>query len=241
MKSVRTIIAATAVFAAALPLCAIHARAQNLTTVLSDLDAASKRFESVQANVQYDIYTRVVHDDSLQTGSLYVARAGSGYAMGAVVYDLGPNGKAASTPSKIVTFDGSALRMYTPGTRQVDLFKAGANQARYETFLTLGFGGSGKDLEKGWTITDQGPQTLNDGTAAIKTEKLDLVSKDPEVKKMFSHVTIWIDPVRGISLKQIFFAPNGDSRTATYSHIKLDGHVDKKPYAIPHDATVIAH
>jgi outer membrane lipoprotein-sorting protein len=241
MKPYRTTIAAIAILAAALPLFASHADAQNLSTVLSEMDAASKRFESVQANVQYDIYTRVVHDDSLQTGSLYVARAGSGYAMGAVVYDLGPGGKAASTPSKVVTLEGSTLRMYTPGTRQVDLFKAGANQARYESFLTLGFGGSGTDLQKGWTITDQGPQTLPDGSAQVKTEKLDLVSKDPEVKKMFSHVTIWIDPARGISLKQIFFAPNGDSRTATYSHIKLDGRVDKKPYAIPHDATVIAH
>jgi hypothetical protein len=67
------------------------------------------------------------------------------------------------------------------------------------------------------------------------------VSKDPSVKSTFSHVTIWIDPVRGLSLKQIFFAPNGDNRTAVYSNLRLNSRINKRPYNIPKGATPIQH
>ena len=75
----------------------------------------------------------------------------------------------------------------------------------------------------------------------MKVEKLDLASKDPNVKSMFEHVTIWVDPTRGVSLKQIFFAPHGDTRTATYSNLRLNTRVDKHPYVISKSATPIKH
>ena len=221
------------------PLAApMQAPAQSqLNSVLSQMDAASARFKNAQANVRYDNYTRVVNDHDIETGSIYIERTGTAEQMGAVFYNIGPDNKPASTPARIVSFDGPTLRIFTVGTNQVDLFKAGANQAKYDSFLTLGFGGGGKDLQRIWDITDQGPDTID----GVKTEKLDLVSKDAGVKNMFTHITIWIDPTRGVSLKQIFYAPNGDNRTATYSNIRLNGSVNRKPYEISKKATVIAH
>ena len=221
------------------PLAApMQAPAQSqLNSVLSQMDAASARFKNAQANVRYDNYTRVVNDHDIETGSIYIERTGTAEQMGAVFYNVGPDNKPASTPARIVSFDGPTLRIFTVGTNQVDLFKAGANQAKYDSFLTLGFGGSGKDLQRIWDITDQGPDTID----GVKTEKLDLVSKDAGVKNMFTHITIWIDPTRGVSLKQIFYAPNGDNRIATYSNIRLNGSVNRKPYEISKKATVIAH
>jgi outer membrane lipoprotein-sorting protein len=208
-----------------------------LNPVLSQMDAASARFKNAQADVRYDNYTFVVKDHDIETGSIYIERSGTTEQMGAVFYNVGPDGKPASTPARIVNFDGATLRVFTVGTNQVDLFKAGANQAKYDSFLTLGFGGSGKDLQRTWNITDQGPETVD----GIKTEKLDLISKDASVKNTFTHVTIWIDPARGVSLKQIFYAPNGDNRTATYSNIRLNGSVNRKPYSIPKSAQVVSH
>ena len=208
-----------------------------LNSVLSQMDTASAHFKSAQANVRYDNYTRVVNDHDIETGSIFIERTGSAERMGAVFYNVGPDNKPSSTAARIVNFDGDTLRIFTVGTNQVDLFKAGANQARYDSFLTLGFGGSGKDLVRAWNITDQGPDTVD----GVKTEKLDLISKDASVKNMFTHITIWIDPARGVSLKQVFYAPNGDNRTAAYSNIRLNGSVNRKPYNIPKSATVIAH
>ncbi len=223
---------------AALLISPFAASAQSqLASVLSQMDAASAHFKNAQANVRYDNYTRVVNDHDIETGSIYIERTGSTEQMGAVFYNTDPSGKPASTPARIVSFDGGTLRIFTIGTNQVDLFKAGANQARYDSFLTLGFGGSGKDLARAWDINDQGVETVD----GVKTEKLDLVSKDPSVKNMFTHITIWIDPARGVSLKQVFYAPNDDNRTATYSNIRLNSSINKKPYSISSKAQVITH
>ena len=223
--------------AIALSASTLQAQQGDLKTTLAQLDAASKNFKSVQADVKYDNYTRVVRADEINTGTLYVENTGGVAQMGAIVYDLGPNGKPATTPSKILSYDGKTLQIFAPGVNQVDVFKAGANQAKYEGFLTLGFGGSGTALAKSWNIQDQGPETID----GIKTEKLFLTSNDPSVTSTFSHVTIWVDLAHGISLKQVFLAPNGDMRTATYTNIKLNAPINKKSYGISSKATRINH
>jgi outer membrane lipoprotein-sorting protein len=210
-----------------------------LDAVLKQMDAASKTFHSAQASVTYDNYTRVVRAHDIETGTIFVERSSdsSGVTFGALFFDLGPDGKPAKSPSKIISFDGNLLQVDSTGTNTVDVFKAGNNQAKYEGFLTLGFGGSGQALANAWTITDQGPETID----GIKTEKLDLVAKDPSVKSTFTHVTIWIDPARDVSLKQIFVAPNNDNRTATYTNIRLNAKIDKHPFTIPKSATRQIH
>jgi outer membrane lipoprotein-sorting protein len=203
-----------------------------LKPLIAQLDAASKNFKSAQASVSYDNYTYVVKAHDIQTGTIYIERSGSTPTMGAAVFDAG-----AKTPSKILSYDGNSFQMYTPGVNQVDVFKAGANQAKYESFLTLGFGGSGTDLDKAWKIKDNGPETID----GVKCEVLDLTSNDPSVTNVFTHITIWIDPTRDVSLKQVFYAPNKDTRTTLYSNIKLNSSVNKKPYAISGKANRVAH
>ena len=225
-----------AALAVQLTTTAALAQTPQLTTILGQLDAASAKFKSLQANVRYDNYTRAVKDHDLHNGILYVERVGGANHMGAVDY-----GESSTNPAIIRSYDGSVLHNYTVGTNQDDIFKAGDKKATYEIFLTLGFGGSGKALSQGWNITDGGSEMLSDGSGQVKTEKLDLIPKDPSVANVFKQVTIWIDPVRGVSLKQIFYAPNGDTRTAMYTDIKLNSSVDKKPYTIPKKATPNVH
>jgi outer membrane lipoprotein-sorting protein len=233
----------TTALALALTSTALHAQAPSpqLTDVLHQLDTASSKFHNVQSDVSYDNYTRVVRDHSIETGTIYVERSGKGQQMGAVFFNSTPDGKPTKSPAKILVYDGSTLQMYSPGTNQDDVFKAGANQAKYESFLTLGFGGSGSDLAKAWTITYDRNEPLSDGTKQVNTAKLILVSKDPGVSDMFTRVTIWVDPQRGISLKQLFEQPDGDSRTTTYSNIRLNEHIDTKPYEISKKAQHIPH
>jgi outer membrane lipoprotein-sorting protein len=221
----------------------IHAQAPSpqLTDVLKKLDAAAATFRSAEAEVSYDIYTRVVRDHSFQTGTLYIEHTKEGQKMGALIFNMGPDNKPEKTPAQVIGYDGKALQAYSPGTGQDDVYKAGPDRARNESFLTLAFGSSGSDLAKSWTIQDMGSETLNDGTQPVKTEKLDLVSKDADFRNFYTHVTIWVDLTRGVSLKQIFYAPNGDSRTTTYSKIRLNKKIDTKPYEISKDAQRILH
>ena len=44
---------------------------------------------------------------------------------------------------------------------------------------------------------------------------------------MFSIITLWIDPARGVSVQQKFQEPSGDYRLATYSNIQLNKKINE--------------
>ncbi len=148
-----------------------------------------------------------------------------------------------ATPARVVTYSGGALQMYTPAEHQVDVFKSGANQGKLEGYFALGFGGSSHDLQGSWNVTDAGPETLSDNGQPVKTEKLVLVSKDPATQNTFKRITLWLDPVRDVSLKQLFETPSGDTQTALYSNVRLNARPNKAAYKIPSGkgTTVVNH
>lgn len=221
-------------FVVALSLSAVPPKAQgpdaHLAAVLAQMDKASAEFKNARADVSQDNYERVSRDTTTETGSVYFERKGNSTQMGLVM--MNPDGK---TKHQVIEFKDGILRIFDVHDNQIRVIKAGANQGTAETFLTLGFGGSGKALAQAWDITDQGTETLMDGGQAVKTEKLALVSKDANMRNNFTQVTIWIDPIRGVSLRQVFETPSHDKRTANYSHIKLGGNIDAGYFAIRPD------
>jgi len=228
--------------AALLPTAHAQAPSPQLAQVFAQMDAASKRFQNATADVERDTYERVVRDTTKQKGTMYIDRTRSGMEFGATVADLDPSGKAAAAPARIVSYAAGTLRMYTPNEKQVDVFKSGANQGKLEGYFALGFGGTSHDLLQSWNVTDAGPETLTDNGGAVKTEKLVLVSKDPSVQNTFKQITLWLDPSRDVSLKQVFDTPSGDRQTAIYSNIKLNGKLNTTPYKIPgKGVTIVAH
>jgi len=204
----------------------IPAKSQALPEVLHQMDAASTRFRSAQADFRWDLYERVVRQTTTQNGSIYFEKNGSSTQMGA---------KIEPPYTKFLEYKNGTLRLFDPGADHLTVLHAGANQQQYESFLTLGFGGSGTALAKSWNITLQGHETLNDDSGPIDAVKLDLVPKDPKVAENVTHITIWVDLKRGISLKQQFFLPSEDQKTATYTHIRYNQKVNTASYAIKTD------
>jgi len=208
------------VLIACVTLSAHAANSPDLEKVLRQLDAASTKFQSTEADFKWDFYERVVRDTTSQSGDLYIQRKSGQIEMGAVVKSPG---------RKVLSFHGNSLDIYDDSIKQTRHVDAGKDRAQVESFLTLGFGGSGKDLERAWDITFQGYETIDN----IPTAKLDLVAKDAGTRNNFSHVTIWVDPTRGISLKQIFETPSHDTRTNIYTNIRYNQKVNTKPYNLP--------
>ena len=209
-------------------LCVAQQRPADLEAVLKALDGASARFQSAEATFRWDLYERVVQQTTTQDGSIYFERdkASNAVEMGA---------RIDPPEAKVLAYRGGSLRVFDPGSDHLTILSAGANRAQYESFLTLGFGGSGHDLQAAWTITDDGPESMSDGVVSVKVEKLELVPKDANVRNTFKRVVIWVDPQRGISLKQEFMTPSDDTRTATYTHIRYNAKVDTGRYAIKTD------
>jgi outer membrane lipoprotein-sorting protein len=204
-------------FAAALGLvfapCAVTRAAApaDAKAILDRLDAAAAKFHSTSADVEFDtIETDPVYDKDVQTGQVFYDRKGTSFKMG--VHFSQHNGKPSA---KVYTYTDGILKIFEPGPNEVTT----VNKARqWEKYVMLGFGASGKELAEQWTIKDLGPEKIG----GANSEKLELVAKDPEVRKNLTKVTIWIDPDRAVSLKQILDFTSSTSRVSIYSNIKVN-------------------
>jgi len=208
----------------------------SIDAVLHQLDLASTSFRSAEANLRIDMFERVVQDTSTECGVIYYLRQSSSIQMdsktSAVSGNSCPDTSFTAPASRIADYKNGTLQMFEPLANHLTILSAGANQGQIESFLTLGFGASGRDLAKAWTITEQGTETLNDGSKEVATVKLKLVAKDPAILKNLSYVLIWVDPARGLSLKQQFFTPAGDYRTTYFTNIRYNQKVDTATFAI---------
>jgi outer membrane lipoprotein-sorting protein len=187
------------------------APADDLNRVLRQLDATAANFHSTAADFEFDsVETDPVYDKEVQKGTVYYERNGSGFRMAAHINEI--NGKPVP---KTYTYAGGVFKLYEKLTNQVTTF---SKLSQYESWFMLGFGASGKDLEQKWEIKYLGSETLD----GIKTEKLEMVAKDAQIRKNIRKVTIWVDPSRGISLKQVFDETASNYRVAVYFNIKLN-------------------
>ena len=186
----------------------------DLEKVISQLNAAAAKFESAEADFTWDQFQAVVQDHDLQTGTIYYERKKGGSTRVAA-YLKQDNGKPAP---KTVVFDGGVANFYEPGIKQLTVIRAGDNRSQWESFLTLGFGGSGNELKVNWKVSLLGTENMD----GVQVAKLDLVPVQQSVANMFTHVTIWVDPAKGLSHKQIFYQPSGDLRTATYTNMRYN-------------------
>ena len=199
--------------------------AGDLKATLAKLDAAAGKFRSTAADFEFDsVQTDPIPDTEVQKGTAYYQRKANAFQMAAHIREV--NGRKVP---KIYVYSDGKLKLDEPLINQVTTL-SGASQ--YESYVMLGFGASGKELSDKWDITDQGPETIN----GVKTEKLDLIAKDPKVKKNLPKVTIWVDTDRGVSLKQFFDQGQGQSRTCTYTNIKINESLPGDAFTIKTDS-----
>jgi outer membrane lipoprotein-sorting protein len=190
---------------------AFAAPADEKDRVLRRLDEAARNFHSTSADFQFDsVQTDPIYDKDIQRGTVYYKRTGSTFQMAAHVNEH--NGKPSP---KIYGFSGGVFRLFEVGLNQVTTYK---KASKFESYVMLGFGASGKDLADKWEVRYLGSETLS----CVKTEKLELIAKDPSVRKNLPKVTIWVDPERGVSLKQVFDEGPGQYRVCVYFNFKVN-------------------
>jgi outer membrane lipoprotein-sorting protein len=181
----------------------------SLETVLNQMDAAAASFQSAQADFVWDQYQRVVDETDTQKGKLYFRRVGKETQMAADITE---------PEKKYMLFAGGKLSVYQPKIDQVTEYDAGKDRESVQTFLVLGFGGRGHDLTKSFTVKMGGVETVD----GVRTVKLEMVPKGAKARSLFDRVTLWVDPVRGVSLRQQAWEASGDYRLAHYGNIRLN-------------------
>jgi outer membrane lipoprotein-sorting protein len=193
--------------------------AGNLQATLARLDESSRKFVSVEASLHRDDFTYAVRDHEAYEGLIYTVRGKNGSEVGIKML-----GKGART----VSYKNGTARIFMPESNCFNSYSAADRKGTIESLLALDFGASGKDLAASWDITDLGPDTID----GVKVEKLDLVPKEAGLRNNITHVELWTDLARAISLKQVIYTPSKDTQTATYTNIRLNQSVDTKPFEI---------
>jgi len=193
-----------------------------LEAVLKKMDQEAANFRTTQAEFEWDRYEKVIDEvDDIQSGTIYYRRTGKDK-------DIEMMADITKPDRKYVLFSDGKIRVYQPKPDQVTIYDAGKNRTEVESYLVLGFGGSGEDMEKAFTVTYLGPETIN----GVATAKLQLVPKSEKVRNTFAKILLWIDLDRGISVQQQFFEPQGDYRLAKYSSIKVNDKISNDVFQL---------
>jgi len=191
----------------------------SLDAVLKKMDTAAASFRNTQADFEWDSYEKVIDEiDEIQTGMIYFRRNGKDLEMMADVKMAGSDRTKLKQEPKYVLYSNGKISVYQPKPDQVTVYDLGKNRVDLESYVVLGFGGSGQDLVKAFDVTYVGPQTVN----GVATAELQLIPKSDKVKNTYNKILLWIDLDKGISLQQQFFSPQGDYRLTKYSSIQLN-------------------
>lgn len=193
--------------------------APTLDSVLKKMDAAAANFRTTQADFVWDQYQKVVDEHDLQKGTVYYRRSGKEIEMMADIKE---------PEQKFLLYKDGKLQVYQPKIEQVMEYSAGANHNEIESYLVLGFGGSGEDLKKQFEVAYQGEETIDN----IATAKLQLIPKSEKVKNYFTEALLWIDLNRGISVQQKFMQGQGDYRVAKYSAVNVHAKIGNEVFRL---------
>ena len=190
-----------------------------LESVLKQMDATAERFRSAEADLSSVQYTKVINESETQKGKIYFRRQDHEMPMAVDFYE---------PDKKYVLYTGGKVQVYQPKIDQVTEYNPGKNRADVESFLVLGFGGSGHELLRSYDVTYAGSEKIDN----IETAKLQLVPKSQRVRSNFDRIILWIDPSSGVSVQQQFFEPGGDYRLAKYSDIKLNQKINDNVFKL---------
>jgi outer membrane lipoprotein-sorting protein len=183
--------------------------AQTLDAVYARLDKSSQQFKGVAADIRRDVYTAIVNDHTIESGTIKVK-----HEKGVTRMLIDFTGR----DSKTVAFDGATVSIYYPKIKTVQIYDVGDKRSLIDQFLLLGFGSSSADLQAHYDVTWVGEETI-DGKS---TGHIQLIPKAKDVLMRLKKAELWIAD-NGMPLQQRFLtSTGGDSTLVTYSNSKLN-------------------
>lgn len=200
-----------------------------LDSVLQKMDALAANFRTTQADFEWNFYEKVIDEvDDVETGVIYYRRSGKNIEMMADVKQTGTSATSLKPAPKYVLFADGKIRMYEPKVDRVTEFDLTKSQTDWQSYVVLGFGGSGRDLQKNFDVAYEGPETIS----GVKTGRLRLIPKSQKVRNTYNQILLWIDLDRGISVQQQLLTPQGDYRLAKYSNIRINEKVSDEVFKL---------
>ena len=175
-----------------------------LEAVLKQLDTQAAEFHSLTADLERTKVTVVVNDKSTESGQIFVRRDDK------MRIDL------TQPDPRTILRDGDNFYIYNPKIHRLEEYNLGKKKSLVDQFLLLGFGTSGAELKKGYAVTLQGEESLDNRKVVL----LELTPKSDEVRNQLSKIELWIDESTWLPAQQKFYeAGSGDYFIIRYKNM----------------------
>lgn len=163
-----------------LAIAATLARADSLNDVLHRMDQAAQKFRSLTAKVHHITYTDILSDTQEEEGTFTMMKQAK---TGVVLL-----GAFTGKDERKVRIASNKIEIYYPKANEVDEFDTRKFTKSADLLLLVGFGTTKAELDKMYTISLGGNETVG----KTKTTRIDLKPKSDEAKKLFNVIQLWI-------------------------------------------------
>lgn len=175
--------------------------AQSLQHLLERMDELGPKFSSATASIVCVNHNEVLNQDEKETGTIAVKRYPSGKMRYRAVI-------TSPEPYQIALRDETAER-FMPMANLIQVFDLKRFRDIAQTFLTLGFGMTGRQLTANFDIAATG-------------STLELIPRTADIRRQVPKIEIWISEENGCPMRQKFYFPGKDYRLVTYTDLKFN-------------------
>lgn len=177
--------------------------------VLARLDKDAAAFRQATARLTRATHTAVLNDTTTETGLMWLRRDGKH-----VVVRI----EMSAPDVRSYSFEGTTANVYYPKLNTVQIWDLGKSRSLVDQFLLLGFGSSGTELAKNYSLK----ATAEELVGGRKATRLELVPKSAKVKEQFEKIDLWIPLDAGYPVQQKLYQPGGDYYLVAYSDVQIN-------------------
>ena len=182
--------------------------AATLEGVLAIMDKTGPEFGDLSASLKRTVYTPVLKETEESQGLIRMKRVGS-REVRLLVEFTEPN-------PQTVAFEKTKAEIYYPKMQTVQEWNLGKSRSLVDQYLLLGFGSSGEQLKRSYSIRLLGEQQVSGETTA----RIELTPLAAAVLEHLKKAELWIS-AGGYPLQQKIYTSSTEY-TFTYSSVKIN-------------------
>jgi outer membrane lipoprotein-sorting protein len=191
------------------------AKTETLDAVLARMDRAAAGFQGMTASLTQINRIEVINETEKMDAQVKLRRTKAGL-LGRVEFGE-PN-------RRVISVEQRKVRVYYPKSNLVELYDVGKYGNQLDQFLLLGFGTSGKELQKNYQVRLVGTENIG-GRA---TTRLELTPKSKQALEIFKKADLWYAQDAGYTIQEKIYKNEQDYTLITYNDVKLNpGLTDK--------------
>lgn len=185
------------------------ASAEPLDQVLARMDKEAAIFRQMTAKFTRTDFTAVLNDTRQESGVMWMRKSGKKLEM---------RGEFTGQDARSFGFRDSKGQLFYPKINTVQIYDLGRQRSLLDQFLLLGFGSSGSEIARNYSIKVAGEEAVG----GRRTTRIELVPKSQQVMDQIQKVYLWIPDNAGHPVQQQFMQPGGNYNKVVYSDIQIN-------------------